>query len=134
MFLRGFVSKRWAIALSWSGSPSPVHVMTKILRLIWTELFEPLWTTRNDILHQSRNHIEKQEHTRLSKLLQWFYLNRREFLINFEFDDIDQMTPSTRKQICRNLETTQEAYQLERANRPHGQPLIMSFFHPLGRS
>lgn len=102
VFLRGIVSKRWAIALSRMGMLSPINTMTEIIWLIWTKLFDPLWTTWNDILHQLVNHFTMQEHEQLGELLTWIFLRNwwdvlssvDQFLITFQIDDIAQPNAS----------------------------------------
>ena len=135
MLLRGFITKRWAALFSRYGTPLPTHLLSKILRFIWSDLIGPVWTARNDTLHNSVNKLQSLEQDTLNTRLQWFLENgldaisfHDQFLLSFSVEDIDTMTLHIRRERCRQLEVAQQAYRIEKTQRKRGQTTITSFF------
>ena len=137
MFLRGFIVKDWATAISELGGERPHVMVAWTLRFIWFECTTVLWHTRNGILHNNSNQHSLLDSKRMDNTLQWFLDHqsslalRDQYLLRYSSNNIPLMPVRTKRELTRLLEISRAAHSQESQSREPGQTALTDFFTPL---
>ena len=137
---RGFLATQWITVLEEFSVDKPDQKIASLLKSIWIEFTDKLWHNRNRVAHQKGNQTNQEDAQSWAAKLAWFLDNPHviartdQFLLTFKRDDIESMTPQSRRSIAQQLETVQKAFALEKLHRLNGQSVISDFFKPRPKS
>lgn len=139
-FIKGWISKEWAITLKSLGEKDPGGQTAKIITTMWEVLCEPLWETRNNILAQTENPTVLLETRTLREKVQWYkrfsrqvLAQRHQHLTDFTEEDIAEWDKVRCRKEIRTLDAAKEIYEIECTQRMRGQRVITDWFAPRRR-
>ena len=109
--------------------------MNTLLRLVWDTIMDPLWQERNEIKHNKDNEYNAADDERLSVRIVWYVDHRQElmnyhdqFLVGIDLSRLSRMRQETKRKWINNLDTAENAWEIEREQRRKNQQVLIRFF------